>query len=107
MLHDDRTDISEAIDLAKSNNSKECMICHYWFFNHGFEIQDSVCKGYHDLTMLSVNVSDIAITPVKDVDYRCIIQDICKSEAINLLKNSVLERRGYIYIKNCLNFQST
>ena len=107
MLHDDRIDISEAIDLAKSNNSKECMICHYWFFNHGFEIQDSVCKGYHDLTMLSVNVSDIAITPVKDVDYRCIIQDICKSEAINLLKNSVLERRGYIYIKNCLNFQST
>ena len=107
MLHDDRIDISEAIDLAKSNNSKECMICHYWFFNNGFEIQDSVCKGYHDLTMLSVNVSDIAITPVKDVDYRCIIQDICKSEAINLLKNSVLERRGYIYIKNCLNFQST
>ena len=107
MLHDDRIDISEATDLAKTNNSKECMICRCWFFNHGFEIQDSVCKGYHDLTILSVNVSDIAITTVKDVDYCCIIQNICKSEAINLLKISILERRGYIYIKHCLNFQST
>ena len=76
MLYDDRIDISEAIDLAKSNNSKKCMIFHYWFFNHGFEIQDSVCKGYHDLTMLNVNISDIAIITAKDVDYRCIIQNI-------------------------------
>ena len=32
MEYYDRIDISEAIDLAKSNNSKECMICHYCFF---------------------------------------------------------------------------
>ena len=37
MLHYDRIDIGEGIDLPKSNNSKECMICHYWFFNHEFE----------------------------------------------------------------------
>ena len=29
MLHYDSIDISEEIDLDKSNNSKECMICHY------------------------------------------------------------------------------
>ena len=29
MLYYDRIDISEEIDLAKSSNSKECMICHY------------------------------------------------------------------------------
>ena len=28
----DRIDISEGIDLAKSNNSTKCMICHYGFF---------------------------------------------------------------------------
>ena len=49
MLYDDRIDISEVIDLDKSNNSKLCMICHYWFFNHGFKYQDSVCNGCHDL----------------------------------------------------------
>ena len=38
----DTIDISKGIDFAKSNNSKEFMICHYSFFNHGFEFQDSV-----------------------------------------------------------------
>ena len=96
MLYYDRTDISEGIDLAKSNNSKECMICHYCFFSHGFKFQDSICNGYHDLTMLSVNISDIAIITIKNVDYRCIIHNISKSEAINLLESSVLEDRGCI-----------
>ena len=34
-------------------------------FNHGFEIQDCVCNGCHNLTMLTVNISDITITTVK------------------------------------------
>ena len=81
MLHYDRIDTSDGIDLAKSNNSKECMICHYWFFNHGFKFQDSVCNSCHDLKMLSVNVSNITIIIVKNVDYRCIIHNNNKSEA--------------------------
>ena len=52
MLYYDKTDLSEKIDVAKSSNSKECIVCHYWFFNHGSEFQDSVCNGCHDLTML-------------------------------------------------------
>ena len=76
--------------------SKECMICHYWFFNHGFNFQDYLCNDCHDSTVLSVNKSDIAIIIVKNVDCRCIIHTISKSEAINLLENSVLEDRGYL-----------
>ena len=87
MLFYDRIDISEGIDLAKSNNSKECMICHYKFFNHGFKLKDYVCNGCNDLSMLCLNISDIAIITVKNVDYCCIMYDICKSKAINLLKN--------------------
>ena len=96
MLYYDRIDISQEIDLTKSNKSKECMISHYFFFNYGLKFQDYVCNGCHDLTMLSVNISDIAIITVKNVDYRCIIYDISKSEAFNLLKNSVLEDHGFI-----------
>ena len=33
--------------------------------------------------MLSVNISDIAITSIKNVDYCCFIHNISKSEAIN------------------------
>ena len=50
MLYYDKIDIRDRIDLAKSNSSKECMICHYWFFNHGFKFLDYVCNGCHDLT---------------------------------------------------------
>ena len=69
------------MNLAKSDNSKECMICHYWFFNHRFEWLWSW------LTMLCLNISDITIITVENVDHRCIIHNISKSEAINLLKN--------------------
>ena len=72
------------------------MICHCWFFNHGFRFTDSVCNGCYDLTLLSLNISDIAIITVKRDDYSHIINDISKSEAILLLENSVLVDRGYI-----------
>ena len=96
IMYYDRIVIIEGIDLAKSCNSKECMICHYWFFNHGFKFKNYLYNGCHDLTMLSVNISDIAIITVKNVDYRCFIHNISRSDAINLLKNSVLEDRGYL-----------
>ena len=32
MLEYDRIDISEGIDIDKTNKSKEFNICHYWYF---------------------------------------------------------------------------
>ena len=32
ILEYDRIDISEGIDINKTNASKECDICHYWYF---------------------------------------------------------------------------
>ena len=32
MLQYERIDISEGTDINKSDKSKECMICHYWYF---------------------------------------------------------------------------
>ena len=84
MLCYDRLDINGGIDLAKSNSSKECMICHYWCFNYGFKFEDFVCNGCHDLAMLSANISDIAIITIKNVDYCCIIPNIRKYKVINL-----------------------
>ena len=83
MLYYDRIDISEGIDLTKSKRTKECMISCYWLYNHGFKFQDSVWNGCHDLTILSVNISDIAIITVKNIDCCCIIHNISKSKAIN------------------------
>ena len=65
-------------------------------FYHGLKLTDSVCNGCYDLTMLSLNISDIAIITVKRVYYSHMIHDISKSEGILLLENSVLVDRGYI-----------
>ena len=77
------------------------MISHYRFFNHRFKFQYIVSNGCHDLAMLSINISDIAIIviiiiiiiiiiTIEDVDYHSIIHNISKSEPINLSKNSHL-----------------
>ena len=96
MLYYHRIDISKGIDSTKGNSSKESMISHYWFFNHGFKFQESACSGCHDMTMLSVNLSNIVIITVKNVDYHCIIHNISKSKAIKILESAVLEDRAYI-----------
>ena len=72
------------------------MVFLYCFSCHGFECQDFVCNACHNLTILSLNISDNAFITVEGVDYRCIIHDIIKSEATHLLENSVLKDHGYI-----------
>ena len=32
MLYYDRTVVSEGIDVSKTSASKECDVCHYWYF---------------------------------------------------------------------------
>ena len=37
MFYSDRINTSKEIDLTKINIGKECMDCHYWYFDHGFK----------------------------------------------------------------------
>ena len=46
--------------------------------------------SFNDLKILRVNIRDIAIITVKNIDYCCIIHNIGRSEAVNLLKETVL-----------------
>ena len=41
-----------------------------------------------------MNLSDITILNIKSADYCCIIRDISKSEAINLMKNIDLTEKS-------------
>ena len=65
-------------------------------FNHVFKFQNSVSNGCHDLTMSSVNITDITTITVKDVNHCVIIHVASKSEPINLLKIFVFGNRWYI-----------
>ena len=44
MLYYDRIDVRKEVDPTKSNKSREYMICHYFFLNHGFILLLSLLK---------------------------------------------------------------
>ena len=69
MLYYDRINVSEGIDFNKTSASKERDICHYWYFlNFSFRFQANVCNRCHDLLMMSMKVSEIAILNIKGSD---------------------------------------
>ena len=50
MLEYGRIDISEGIDVNKTNLSKWCGICLYWYFkNIGFKHEPYLSNGCHNL----------------------------------------------------------
>ena len=52
MLYFDKSDVSEGIDVKKTSASKECNICHYWYFlNYSFKFQPNVYNRCHGLLM--------------------------------------------------------
>ena len=86
MLYCARIDVSEVIDINKTNALKECDICHYsYFLNYSFKFQRNICNRCHDLLMMSIDLSDITILNIKGSDYLCIISSISKNEALNLM----------------------
>ena len=61
MIYYDRIDVSEGICVNKTSESKECDICHYWYFlNEGFKLQPHFSNKCHDLSLMSMNLSNIA-----------------------------------------------
>ena len=91
MLEYDRIDISEGIDIHKTNKSKECKICHYWYFKDiGFKYKPNLCNGCHGLLQKAVSFNNIAIVYVKESAYRVNFWYINKDDAINMMNNSSL-----------------
>ena len=57
------------------------------FLNKGVKFQPNICNECHDLLIVSMNLSDIAILNIKTTEYCCIISGISKSETIGLMQN--------------------
>ena len=66
MLEYERIDISEGTVVNKTNASKECDICYYWYFKDiGFMYEPYLCNGYHDLMEKAMSFNVVAIVYVK------------------------------------------
>ena len=97
MLEYDRINISEGLDINKASASKECDICHYWYFlDKNFNYEPFLCKSCHDLIQKDMNFNDVAIVSIKGNDYRIYFWYVSKNDAIVLMTNSNLKDKNGI-----------
>ena len=88
MLEYDRINISEEIDINKTNASKECDVCHYWYFLcKNFDYEPYLCNDCHDLMQKAMNFNDVAIVFLKGNDCRIHFWYMSKDDAIGIIKN--------------------
>ena len=75
--------------MDKTSKSKECDICHYWYFvNKYFNYEKYLCNGCHDLTQKAKNFNDVAIASIQENDYRIHFWYMKKNNGIVLMTNS-------------------
>ena len=92
MLQCERTDFSEGIDTNKTSASKECMLCHYWYFkNTGYKFESNACNKRHNVLMTAYELKNAGTLNVNCADYRCILCGISRNESVNILNNIVSE----------------
>ena len=62
MLEYDRINISEGIDVNKTNLSKQFDICHYWYFKDiGFKYEPYLCNSCHNVAIVFFKGSNYRI----------------------------------------------
>ena len=99
MLQYEKFDVSEGIDVNKTKASKECELCHYWFFKDvGCKFEEHVCNGCHDLLTMAHSLKNIVILSAKGATFRCLLMGASKNKALKKLNNSVTYDRGVLQI---------
>ena len=70
MLKYNTIDISDGIEIDNTNLSKECDICHYWYFKDiGCKYEKDLCNGCHDLMQKAMTFNNVAVVYVKRSAY--------------------------------------
>ena len=88
-------DISEETDINKTNGSKGCDICHYWYIlDKSFKYEPYLCNGFHDLIQKARNFNDVTVVSVKERDYRIHFWYMTKNDVINMMRNFDLNEKN-------------
>ena len=91
MLEYDRIDIPEGVDVDNSNESKQCMLCHYWYFlDKNFSYGRYLCDGCYNIIQKLIDFKNIAIVYVKKSAFRIYFMYMSEHEAKKLMNNSNL-----------------
>ena len=98
MLGYETIDISEGIDINKTNKSTECMLCHYWYFlDKNFNYGQYLCDGCYNIMQKSIDSKNIAIFMIKKSAYRIHFLCMSKRESKILMANSnLIDKKGIL-----------
>ena len=73
------------------------MIFHYCcYLDLNFTDQREARNRCHDILMMAYELENITILNVKCVDYRCVIRNMTRNDAIDRLSNSKLDDKGLL-----------
>ena len=98
MIEYDRVDLDKGIDVNKTSNSRECWLCHYWYFlDKNFNYQKYYCDGCHDMSMKAISINNLAIVCSKGDAYRSHFWNMSKDDVINIIHNSnLIDKKGVL-----------
>ena len=96
MLVYEKTDISDGIDVDMSEKSKECTLCHYWYFlDKSFSYGSYLCDGSYNMMQKCNKLKNIAIVRVKESVYRMCFLFMSKRKTKKLLTN-LIDKKGIL-----------
>ena len=98
ILEYDRIDVSEGIDVNKTSASKECRICHFWYFKDiDFKYESYLCNECHNLMQKAISFNDVAIVYVKGSAYRIRFWYMSKDDAVSIKNSSnFVDKKGLL-----------
>ena len=96
MLEYNRIDISEGIDVNKTNLSNDCDICHYWYLRI-LVLNMNLIFIMDVIMQKAMSFNNIAIVYVNGSAYRIHFWYMSKDDAVNIMNGSNLaDKKGVL-----------
>ena len=98
MLKYDRIDISDRIDVNKTDRSKECMFCHYWCFLYKTLVMVHLVVMVVMIWCKDQQIFKILLLLILKSEYRIYFQHKSKHKATKIMnKFDLVDKMGNIY----------
>ena len=98
MLVYEKIDIFDGIDINKSDESKEFMLCHYWYFlDKSFSYRPYLCDGCYNMMQKCSKLKNIALIRIKKSVYRICFLFMSKGEVKKLMTNfNLIDKKSFL-----------
>ena len=90
------TFLKELILIGQINQKNVILVIIRVFLDKNFRYEPYLSNDCHDLMQKAVSFNDVAVVSIKESDYRIHFWYMSKSDANNLLNNSLLDNKGVL-----------